>query len=358
MAKPLRPKRGTTAKNDAFVGLASEITVDTEKHSIRVHDGVTAGGHEILPMTENEKVFGKVKMVNGKSPDATGNIPFTIGQANNYGTLSAVNLNTLIESGVYSVSEGTAELNFPVGSNGILVVYSSRNKANTGYFVRQIFYRIGTVSANDYDVYTRTLSTVDGGSSSVGKWYQVITSSAGTFNEDIVFGTDTMVIRQSVSDKYTAIRGGNAYANGASLVLYGKDATDTPGAARFIAHNGSTNLSLYCYPDGRMTWAGRELSSFAMPSGTYTALTFGATNTTYTAPSDGWFQARMNGSTVGQYIMLTASNGLEDAQWTVNSNWVMCRATVPVKKGDTVTLAYTCDGTNGRIRFYPANGVI
>ena len=49
MAKPLRPKRGTTAKNDAFVGLASEITVDTEKHSIRVHDGVTAGGHEILP---------------------------------------------------------------------------------------------------------------------------------------------------------------------------------------------------------------------------------------------------------------------------------------------------------------------
>lgn len=47
MAKPLRPKRGTTAKNDAFVGLASEITVDTEKHSIRVHDGVTAGGHAL-----------------------------------------------------------------------------------------------------------------------------------------------------------------------------------------------------------------------------------------------------------------------------------------------------------------------
>ena len=47
MAKPLRPKRGTTAKNDAFVGLASEITIDTEKHSIRVHDGVTAGGHAL-----------------------------------------------------------------------------------------------------------------------------------------------------------------------------------------------------------------------------------------------------------------------------------------------------------------------
>ena len=60
MAKPLRPKRGTTAKNDAFVGLASEITVDTEKHSIRVHDGVTAGGHEILPKGKNDLLYEKV----------------------------------------------------------------------------------------------------------------------------------------------------------------------------------------------------------------------------------------------------------------------------------------------------------
>ena len=57
MAKPLRPKRGTTAKNDAFTGLASEITIDTEKHSIRVHDGVTAGGHEILPKSKNDERY-------------------------------------------------------------------------------------------------------------------------------------------------------------------------------------------------------------------------------------------------------------------------------------------------------------
>lgn len=64
MAKPLRPKRGTTAKNDAFTGLAFEITVDTEKHSIRVHDGVTAGGHEILPAKSID--VGVIK-VNGKT---------------------------------------------------------------------------------------------------------------------------------------------------------------------------------------------------------------------------------------------------------------------------------------------------
>ena len=46
MSKPLRPKRGTTAENDAFTGLAYEVTLDTEKHRLRTHDGVTAGGYE------------------------------------------------------------------------------------------------------------------------------------------------------------------------------------------------------------------------------------------------------------------------------------------------------------------------
>lgn len=47
MSKPLKPKRGTTAQNDAYIGEAYEVTLDTEKHTLRVHDGVTAGGHEL-----------------------------------------------------------------------------------------------------------------------------------------------------------------------------------------------------------------------------------------------------------------------------------------------------------------------
>lgn len=47
MSKPLKPKRGTTAENDAYIGEAHEVTLDIEKHTLRVHDGVTAGGHEL-----------------------------------------------------------------------------------------------------------------------------------------------------------------------------------------------------------------------------------------------------------------------------------------------------------------------
>lgn len=41
-------RRGTHAQNDAFTGAVGEVTVDTDNKSIRVHDGVTAGGSETL----------------------------------------------------------------------------------------------------------------------------------------------------------------------------------------------------------------------------------------------------------------------------------------------------------------------
>ena len=47
-------RRGTTAENNAFTGAVGEITVDTTKNTIRVHDGATAGGTETaLPTLSN-----------------------------------------------------------------------------------------------------------------------------------------------------------------------------------------------------------------------------------------------------------------------------------------------------------------
>lgn len=37
-------RRGTTAQHSTFTGLVGEITVDTDKDTIVVHDGTTAGG--------------------------------------------------------------------------------------------------------------------------------------------------------------------------------------------------------------------------------------------------------------------------------------------------------------------------
>ena len=46
-------RRGTTAQHSAFTGLVGEITVDTDKDTIVVHDGSTAGG---IPLAKESAV--------------------------------------------------------------------------------------------------------------------------------------------------------------------------------------------------------------------------------------------------------------------------------------------------------------
>ena len=48
MSKVLQLRRGTTAQNDSFTGAVGEVTVDTTKKTLRLHDGSTAGGKEII----------------------------------------------------------------------------------------------------------------------------------------------------------------------------------------------------------------------------------------------------------------------------------------------------------------------
>lgn len=40
----IQQRRGTTAQHASFTGLVGEITIDTDKDTVVVHDGVTAGG--------------------------------------------------------------------------------------------------------------------------------------------------------------------------------------------------------------------------------------------------------------------------------------------------------------------------
>ena len=48
----LQLRRGTTAEHSSFTGLVGEITVDTTKDTIVVHDGVTAGGVPLAKASE------------------------------------------------------------------------------------------------------------------------------------------------------------------------------------------------------------------------------------------------------------------------------------------------------------------
>ena len=48
----LQLRRGTTSQHSAFTGLVGEVTIDTDKDTIVVHDGVTAGGIPLAKASE------------------------------------------------------------------------------------------------------------------------------------------------------------------------------------------------------------------------------------------------------------------------------------------------------------------
>lgn len=55
MAKRIQFRRGTTAEHATFVGAPGELTIDTTKKTVVVHDGVTPGG---FPATRLDSVGG------------------------------------------------------------------------------------------------------------------------------------------------------------------------------------------------------------------------------------------------------------------------------------------------------------
>ena len=44
MPTALQLRRGSTSQNNSFTGAVGEVSVDTDKDTLRVHDGSTAGG--------------------------------------------------------------------------------------------------------------------------------------------------------------------------------------------------------------------------------------------------------------------------------------------------------------------------
>ena len=59
MSKQVRFRRGTTAQHASFTGAEAELTVDTTKNQVVVHDGATAGG---IPLLREDRPRGYTRM--------------------------------------------------------------------------------------------------------------------------------------------------------------------------------------------------------------------------------------------------------------------------------------------------------
>ena len=65
MAKRIQLRRGTTAQSNAFTGAVGEVTVDTDKDVLVVHDGVTVGGHPSAARANPDGTISLIKKDGG-----------------------------------------------------------------------------------------------------------------------------------------------------------------------------------------------------------------------------------------------------------------------------------------------------
>ena len=92
-----------------------------------------------------------------------------------------------------------------------------------------------------------------------------------------------------------------------------------------------------------------------MPSDKYKNLTLGASNSTYTAPANGFVYFAKASTASGQWFNLYSQNNMS-VSYNAQSSGQTMKAYLPIKKGDTFTLAYNLGGTTESFMFIYAQG--
>jgi hypothetical protein len=133
MAKRIQFRRGTTAQTAAFTGAPGEITVDTDKKIVVVHDGVTPGGWPAtrLDTASGTTIFTGRLFVNNSTISAstsTGALVVTGGLGVG-GTLTA---NNFVETSTIAVKENVNPILDALNSIMQLsgVIYDRKDKSS------------------------------------------------------------------------------------------------------------------------------------------------------------------------------------------------------------------------------------
>ncbi len=137
MAKRIQFRRGTTAQTAAFTGAPGEITVDTDKKVVVVHDGVTPGGFPAFSGQGTSPTFGGTSTFTGQVY-LTGNIPSTstatgsLVISGGLGVSGRLTVNNLVETSSIALKENVQPLSgaLDIVKQLVGVVYDRKDKSS------------------------------------------------------------------------------------------------------------------------------------------------------------------------------------------------------------------------------------
>ena len=99
-----------------------------------------------------------------------------------------------------------------------------------------------------------------------------------------------------------------------------------------------------------------EVSAWAMPSSKYVDLTLGASNTTYTAPANGYYYLAKKTTATAQYIALENMQSNMTIAFNCSASGQTMKAFMPVTKNQAVKVSYNAGDNTEYFRFIYAQG--
>ena len=98
------------------------------------------------------------------------------------------------------------------------------------------------------------------------------------------------------------------------------------------------------------------IAGYAMPSGRYTDLTLGATESSYTAPANGYYFIQKKTNAAGQYFWLQNTTKDIALSSTGYGGGATLLVLMPAQTGDVVKVIYNAGGDLSAFRFYYTEG--
>jgi hypothetical protein len=135
MTTAIRRRRGTTTEHTTFTGLEGEVTVDTTKDTLVVHDGSTAGGHPLAKAADTVNLTGNQTVAGVKTFSSDQSVNgLTVGRgAGAVSSNTAVGASALAANSTGSgiVAIGNLALTSSTTASNLTAVGWSALKANT-----------------------------------------------------------------------------------------------------------------------------------------------------------------------------------------------------------------------------------
>ena len=205
----IQRRRGTAAEHGSFTGLAGELTVNTTRNSIHVHDASTAGGHELA----------KADLSNLTTTALNGSLLIDTDNAYDLGSASAGFRNVFISgnltvSGTTTTVESTNTL-----INDSLVVLNNGTTGNNSKDVGHIIERgdltnVGMIWDESEDQFAFVNTTEDGTTSG-----NVTIASYANIRADVATLTATTARYADLAERYEA----DAQYDAGTVVIFGGD---------------------------------------------------------------------------------------------------------------------------------------